>query len=155
MKIKFNMELLVNSRMDNLNKYFDNINQEDNWNIIESYFNGHHLERLVKHQLESYNNFVGSQMAKTIEMFNPLSIKSEQDFDPKSGKYSLEVFIHFTNFHIYRPQIHENNGAIKIMFPHEARLRNFTYASVITIDVNIKYIVRSGENLEHSEVHFK
>ena len=150
------MKLDVYSRMDNVpNKYFNQDNSEYRWDLIKSYFHGHHLERLVKHQLESYNHFVNSQMEKTIEMFNPLEVKSEHDFDPKSGKYSLVVQIHFTNFHIYRPQIHENNGAIKIMFPQEARLRNFTYSSVITLDVNIKYIVRTGENLENSEVHFK
>ena len=131
------------------------ISKEDTWDVINSYFRGHHLERLVKHQLESYNHFVSSQMEKTIEMFNPLEIKSEQDFDPKSGKYTLEVHIHFNNFHIYRPQIHENNGAIKIMFPQEARLRNFTYASVMTLDINIKYIIRTGENLENMEIQFK
>jgi len=125
------------------------------WNIIESYFRDQHLERLVRHQLESYNNFVGYQIIKTIEMFNPVTIKSENDFDPKSGKYSLEMLITFENFHIYRPQIHENNGAIKLMFPQEARLRNFTYASAMTIDINIKYIVRDGENLENIKTFYK
>ncbi len=150
------MKLDVNLRMDNdLNKFLKMDNSEFSWDLIKSYFKGHHLERLVKHQLESYNHFVNSQMEKTIEMFNPLEVKSEHDYDPKSGKYSLEAHIHFTNFHIYRPQIHENNGAIKIMFPQEARLRNFTYSSVITLDVNIKYIVRTGDNLENTEVHFK
>ena len=101
---------------------------ETPWHIIESYFKGQHLERLVRHQLESYNHFINVQIMKTIEMFNPLHIKSEQDYDAKTGKYALELFITFENFHIYRPQIHENNGATKLMFPHEARLRNFTYA---------------------------
>jgi DNA-directed RNA polymerase beta subunit len=41
---------------------------ETPWNIIESYFRGQHLERLVRHQLESYNNFVGYQISKTIEI---------------------------------------------------------------------------------------
>jgi len=125
------------------NKYI-----EDPWTIIESYFKNHHLNRLVRHQLESYNNFVGYQIIKTIEMFNPVHIKSEEDFNERVGKYSLEMFITFENFHIYRPQIHENNGAIKIMFPQEARLRNFTYSSAMTIDINIKYIIRDGENLD-------
>ena len=125
------------------NKYI-----EDPWTIIESYFKNHHLNRLVRHQLESYNNFVGYQIIKTIEMFNPVHIKSEEDFNETVGKYSLEMFITFENFHIYRPQIHENNGAIKIMFPQEARLRNFTYSSAMTIDINIKYIIRDGENLD-------
>jgi len=128
---------------------------ETPWNIIESYFRGQHLERFVRHQLESYNNFVGYQIIKTIEMFNPVHIVSEQDFDPVSKKHSLEIFITFENFHIYRPQIHENNGAIKLMFPQEARLRNFTYASSTTIDINIKYIVRSGPNLENNQTFYK
>ena len=128
---------------------------ETPWNIIESYFRGQHLERFVRHQLESYNNFVGYQIIKTIEMFNPVHIASDQDFDPVSKKHSLEIFITFENFHIYRPQIHENNGAIKLMFPQEARLRNFTYASSTTIDINIKYVVRSGPNLENTQTFYK
>jgi DNA-directed RNA polymerase beta subunit len=128
---------------------------EDPWTVIESYFKDKHLDRLVRHQLESYNNFVGYQIIKTIEMFNPVHIKSEEDYDEKSGKYSLEVFITFENFHIYRPQIHENNGAIKLMFPQEARLRNFTYASAMTIDINIKYIIRDGENLDNVKTLYK
>jgi DNA-directed RNA polymerase II subunit RPB2 len=88
-------------------------------------------------------------------MFNPVHIASEQDYDIASKKYSLEVFITFENFHIYRPQIHENNGAIKLMFPQEARLRNFTYASAMTIDINIKYVVRTGTNLENTQTFYK
>ena len=128
---------------------------EEPWTIIESYFKGHHLERLVRHQLESYNNFVSYQIIKTIEMFNPVHIASEHDYDAKSGKYSLEIFITFENFHIYRPQIHENNGAIKLMFPQEARLRNFTYASAMTVDMNIKYVIRNGKDLENSQILYK
>jgi DNA-directed RNA polymerase beta subunit len=128
---------------------------ETPFHIIESYFKGQHLERLVRHQLESYNNFVEYQITKTIEMFNPVHIASENDFDPNSKKYSLELFITFENFNIYRPQIYENNGAIKLMFPQEARLRNFTYASAMTVDMNIKYIVRTGANLENAQTFYK
>jgi DNA-directed RNA polymerase beta subunit len=128
---------------------------ETPFHIIESYFKGQHLERLVKHQLESYNNFVNFQITKTIEMFNPVHIASEQDFDPNIKKHSLELFVTFENFNIYRPQIYENNGAIKLMFPQEARLRNFTYASAMTVDINIKYVVRTGPNLENVETFYK
>lgn len=128
---------------------------ETPWTIIESYFRDQHLERLVRHQLESYNNFVGYQIIKTIEMFNPIHIKSENDYDAATGKYALEIFITFENFHIYRPQIHENNGAIKLMFPQEARLRNFTYASAMTLDINIKYVVRRGEGLNETNILYK
>ena len=128
---------------------------EEPWDVIQSYFRGNHLERLVRHQLESYNDFVNQQIPKTIEMFNPVKIASENDYDAKSGKYALEMYVSFENFHLYRPQIHENNGATKLMFPQEARLRNFTYASAMSVDINIQYIIRTGENLEKSETMYK
>jgi DNA-directed RNA polymerase beta subunit len=148
-----------NSNKSNIeNDIFDIKNDqyiETPWHIIESYFNGQHLDRLVRHQLESYNNFVGYQISKTIEMFNPVHIVSEQDYDQINKKYSLEIYVTFENFQIYRPQIHENNGAIKLMFPQEARLRNFTYASSMTLDVNVKYVVRSGKELENIQTFYK
>ena len=151
----------TNEKMSSANNKDEKFNIENDqyietpWRLIEAYFEGHHLERLVRHQLESYNNFVGYQIIKTIEMFNPVRIASEQDFDQASNKYALEVFITFENFNIYRPQIHENNGAIKLMFPQEARLRNFTYASNMTVDIVIKYVVRSGSELENTQIFHK
>ena len=129
--------------------------KELNWKIIESYFKGKHLERLVRHQIESYNHFVNCQIKKTINMFNPVTIHSEHNKDINTGLYSLEMIITFDNFQIYRPQIHENNGATKTMFPQEARLRNFTYAAAMTIDINIKIIKRYGENMKKIETLHK
>lgn len=128
---------------------------EEPWAIIDSYFKGQYLERLVRHQLESYNNLTNYQLNKTIDMFNPMRIVSEEDLDPATGLYSLEVIATFENFNIYRPQIHENNGAIKLMFPQEARLRNFTYASAMTVDISFKYIVRNGEHLQNMQIFNK
>lgn len=126
---------------------------EEPWTIIESYFQGKHLQRLVRHQLESYNDFINTQIRRTINMFNPVVVHTDQDYDQETKKYRLEMVITFENFRLYRPQIHENNGATKIMFPHEARLRNFTYAASMTVDLNIQIITRSGENLQ-SEQHY-
>ena len=124
-------------------------NTEIPWILIESYFKCKHLKQLVKHQLESYNYFVNNQIQQTIEMFNPLIIASEHDFIKELNLYRLEIEITFENFSIYRPQIYENNGSTKIMFPQEARLRNFSYSSAMTIDLNIKYSVRNGENYKN------
>lgn len=151
----YNMSTKISS---NQNESFDIRNDpfiETPWKIIESYFKNQHLECLVRHQIESYNNFIGYQILKTIEMFNPINIKSDDDYNSELDKYSLEIFINFENFRIYRPQIHENNGAIKLMFPQEARLRNFTYSGTMTIDMNIKIVVRDGENLENIHTHYK
>ena len=125
---------------------------EEPWYLIKSYYSGKHLEQLVKHQIESYNYFVSEELPKTISMFNPVSIYSDQDYVKSLNKHKLSIIINFENFSIFRPQIHENNGAVKIMFPQNARLRNFTYSSNITVDLNIKYNIRYGENLESEQI---
>mgnify|MGYP006084492695 CR=1 FL=1 len=137
-----------------INDHFNTFTEEP-WDIIETYFENRHLEQLVRHQLESYNDFVNFQIQKTIDMFNPVTVHSDQFYNRACQKYSLEAQITFQNFNIYRPQIHENNGATKLMFPQEARLRNFTYASNMTVDISIKYVVRNGDNLENCQTIMK
>jgi len=119
------------------------------YHLLESYFQGLHLERLVRHQIESYNHFIQFQVQRTIQMFNPVIIRSENDYIHEHNKYLLEVNVTFDNFKLYPPQIHENNGATKLMFPQEAKLRNFTYASTMTVDIKIDYIIRNTENMDH------
>jgi len=122
------------------------------WSIIESYFSNAHLKQLIRHQIESYNYFVSNQLQNTIEMFNPLNIVSEHDYIKELNLYRLEIRINFKNLSIHRPQIYENNGVTKIMFPQEARIRNFTYASAMTVDLNIEYIIKNGENYSNTVI---
>lgn len=82
------------------------ITNNEVWNIIGSYFEQQHLKQLVRHQVESFNRFVDYKIMNTIEMFNPLIIHSETDFDPESNKYKLELEITFSNFNLHRPLIH-------------------------------------------------
>lgn len=121
---------------------------EEPFAILDSYFSAQHLERLVRHQIESYNHFVNYQIWRTIQMFNDgINIKSDKHYIPEKDLYTLETSISFENFKMFPPQIHENNGATKIMLPQEAKLRNFTYASSMSIDVKVRYTIRDGENL--------
>ena len=138
------------SVLDHLGNYV-----EEPYEIIESYFEGQHLDRLVRHQIESYNHFINYQIQKTIDMFNPVTIHSEHDYIPEHDAHLLDVIVRFENFKLYPPQIHENNGATKMMLPQEARTRNFTYASTMTIDLRIEYIVRNTENMENPKVIHK
>jgi DNA-directed RNA polymerase II subunit RPB2 len=139
---------------DSEKKLLDHLNNqiEDPFTLIESYFKDGYLERLVRHQIESYNHFVNYQIQKTIDMFNPVKIHSENDYIVEKDKYLLEVFVSFVNFKLYPPLIHENNGATKTMFPSEAKLRNFTYASTMTVDINIEYVIRNTENMDTPKV---
>ena len=133
--------------LDHLGEYVD-----EPYTLLESYFEAQHLERLVRHQIESYNHFVNFQIQRTIQMFNPVRIRSENDFVESEGMYMLEIVVSFDNFKLYPPQIHENNGATKLMLPQEAKLRNFTYSSGMTVDVHIQYIIRNTENMQQTRV---
>lgn len=124
---------------------------EEPFTLIESYFADQHLARLVRHQIESYNHFINYQAGRTIQMFNPLRINSEKHL-LESGLHLLDIEISFDNFKMFPPQIHENNGATKTMLPQEAKLRNFTYASSMTVDVHIKYIIRDGEDQQNPRI---
>lgn len=126
---------------------------EQAYKLIESYFEGNHTERLVRHQLESYNDFVSIQLPKTIQMFNPVKIRSENDYVRATGHYILEIVISFENMKLHPPTIHENNGATKRMMPQEAKIRNITYASNMTVDLDIQYVVRKTENMEEPIIH--
>lgn len=125
---------------------------EEPYTIIESYFKGQSSSRLVRHQIESYNHFINLQMPETIRMFNNTKIRSIKDYNPEKDQYCLEIEVNFENLKIYPPQIYENNGATKMMLPMEARLRNFTYASNMTIDVVVKYTVRDTEAMDQPRV---
>ena len=156
---------VIKSENNNNNNTINNIEKEilshlndyveEPYAIIESYFNSQHLERLVRHQIESYNHFINYQINRTIQMFNPVMIHSENDFVQEHKQYFLEIKIQFDNFKLYPPQIHENNGATKIMLPQEAKLRNFTYASTMTVDLQIQYIIRNTDNMDVPKIIHK
>ena len=49
----------------------------------------------------------------------------------------VEVIIKFANVCIRKPTIFENNGSITPMYPNDARLRNFTYAAPVYVDLDV------------------
>ena len=71
------------------------------WTIIGSYFHGKHLEQMVRHQIESYDDFVTYQIPKTISMFNPVHICSEKA-NAEDASPNLDVYVTFNNFSIQR-----------------------------------------------------
>ena len=77
------------------------------WEVIRKYFDKQYLERLVRHQRESYNYFINNQIKETIQMFNPVIIHSDHDKDPETGIYSLEIEINFDNFQMFLPKYHK------------------------------------------------
>jgi len=61
-------------------------------------------------------------------------------------RYEYEVQVEFEKPQLRKPTIFENNGAVLPMLPNDARLRNLTYASPLTVD--IKVTITRTDNLD-------
>jgi DNA-directed RNA polymerase II subunit RPB2 len=159
--------------------------RETPWDVIQSYFKDDHLNKLVRHHLESYNNFTDTLIENTIKMFNPIKstgftktyypIEPKDSYvfnengtveEPSTDEYGnvvmipveqpfkttqIDVKIYMTNFTMSQPQIHENSGAVKVMFPNEARLRNFIYSAGMAVDMNITYTVHPTDPTDETQ----
>ena len=66
-------------------------------------------------------------------------------------RYEYEVQIEFLNPQLRKPTIFENNGAVLPMLPNDARLRNLTYASPLSVDVKVTTIRTDNLAAEHAK----
>ncbi len=65
----------------------------------------------------------------------------------------VEVIVKFKNVAIRKPTIFENNGALTPMYPNDARLRNFTYAAPIYLDMEVSTTMTDpGKNTKETRV---
>lgn len=119
---------------------------KDCWNILDSFFDHQKNKQLVKHQTESFNDFINVKIPDIIKQYNPITIY--HDYSEEHNIYRKEIIIEFNNVYISKPTIHENNGSTKLMYPNEARLRNFTYASPLFVDIKITILDKKGDNLQ-------
>jgi DNA-directed RNA polymerase II subunit RPB2 len=85
-------------------------------------------------QLNS-NNKDKELMTEKIKLFIKDNIIIKK-YPVNKHKYELEIEIQ--KQYMMPPNIHENNGRKKLLYPNEARLRNFTYASNLYITVSFK-----------------
>ena len=105
------------------------------WEVIDKYFCYNKGYQLVKHQLESFNDFLLNKLDQIIEGFNPIEIHHQ--FLLEFEKFKYIMIIEVKNPVLNKPIIYEKDGSVKIMTPNDARQRNFTYNSNITVDLHI------------------
>jgi DNA-directed RNA polymerase II subunit RPB2 len=108
------------------------------WDAVRAYFsNG--VRRMVDHQVDSYEDFVRHKIPLIIQSTPPITVWHEQDETLK--KYKYEFKLSFENISYIKPRIQEATGRVKPMLPMEARIRNFTYAAQMYVD--IRFIART------------
>jgi len=109
------------------------------WEAISSFFHNEGPRKLVEHQIESFEDFIRNKIPLIVCSTNPIVVWHEQD--PETKKYKYEFRLSFENVTYMKPRIQEATGRVKPMFPQEARLRNFTYAAQMFVDV--RFITRA------------
>ena len=117
------------------------------WNIIDSYFKDN-PKHLVKHQLESYNDFFDNNIKQILKEKNPITIIKDQD--EKTKEFNLEAKMYFAGkngnkLYYGKPIIYDENDNTHFMYPNEARLRNMTYGVTIHIDVVVEFRIKNSD----------
>lgn len=111
---------------------------------FKAYFaNG--VSRMTEPQIEAFEDFIHNKLPLIIRSTAPVVVWHEQDETIK--KYKYEFRLSFDNMTYMKPRIQEATGRIKQMLPHEARVRNFTYAAQMFVDVKFTARTYSGPTL--------
>jgi DNA-directed RNA polymerase II subunit RPB2 len=116
------------------------------WKTIESYMRDV-PQYLVRHHIESYNDFFHNGIYQIFRDKNPMSFNT--DFDETQKIYRHQCHFYFggkSGKRIYfgKPTI-VDNGNVHYMYPNEARLRDMHYSMTVHYDIEIEYIRYTGQ----------
>lgn len=103
------------------------------WDVITAYFDDNSL---VKHQVESFNDFVLRKIDEIIEGFNPIEVHHQ--YLPEHEKFKHMLGLTISNPILSKPVVYEKDGSTKIMTPNDARLRNFSYSAPLNVDIEVR-----------------
>ena len=114
-------------------------------------------ERIVQHQLDSFNHFLEYGMQRIIDEFRPADsdkppysgIETSIAEEDEKGKYKLGV--KFGKIRVGTPKAREADGSYESIFPSQARLRNLNYAAPLYLGMQIVRKYENGEIEEEEE----
>jgi DNA-directed RNA polymerase II subunit RPB2 len=104
------------------------------WRIAEAYFEEYEL---ASHQKRSYDDFVSYGLQKIVDNSPTITVvPNNQHSQAHPGQPTVKkVVIAFGQLGVSKPMIVEDDQSSRVLFPHEARLRNATYSSALYVDV--------------------
>ena len=101
--------------------------------IVQSYFESD-PDRMVRHQIDTFDDFVSNKIEQIVSGFNPIEIPFS--YNPEEDIFNYKIYIHMKNLVITPPTIHEKDGSMSMLSPNVARNRNFTYAANMYVDIH-------------------
>ncbi|PPJ55147.1 hypothetical protein CBER1_05432 [Cercospora berteroae] len=115
------------------------ITAEDCWSVIHSFFDA---KGLVSQQLDSFDEFAMSTMqeivSETPNIVIDQNIPGEEHDDSNMSIVKRRYIIELGMLSIAPASMTEGDGTTRKLFPHEARLRNLTYAAPVFVDMTKK-----------------
>ncbi|KAI8057998.1 hypothetical protein BDF22DRAFT_663250 [Syncephalis plumigaleata] len=110
----------------------DEITQEDCWAVIGSFFED---RGLVRQQLDSFDDFIMTTLQE---------IGTDEEV---TKRYHIE----FGQVYLSKPSNTEADGSTDALLPHQARLRNLTYASPIYLNMRKRVMVADPNHPRNRE----
>ncbi len=123
------------------------------WDEAISTFFKDGVARFSEGQIEPFEDFLYNKIPLVLRSTPPIVVWHEQDDTTK--KYKYEFRLSFDNVSYMKPRIQEATGRLKQMLPYEARVRNFTYAAQMFVDVKFTARCYSGSALTDVEEQSK
>jgi len=107
--------------------------------IVNSYFLNQ--KKLVKHQIDGYDNFIENKLYEILDEYNanPKNI-IYADYDKELGKNKYEYHIKFGKIYISKPIVQDDQSILRQMYPNDARLQKLTYSLTIKVDIYHKLV---------------
>ena len=110
------------------------------WKVIKRLFDDD-PQMMVRHHIDSYNDFFGKGIFKIFNERNPIILQKEQNPDTQEFNLRCELYLGGKNgdkVYFGKPVIYDDDRE-HYMFPNEARLRNMTYGTTIHYDVDVVF----------------
>jgi len=121
----------------------DEIYQEDTWEVVSAYFED---KGLVRQQLDSFNEFIGTTIQEIVDDHpNLVLIPETQHLPGQATLNNTKYKLSFEQIYISRCVHTESDGRTENMYPGEARLRNLTYCAPLFVDVKEETIMDDGQ----------
>ena len=105
---------------------------------------------LVRHQIESMNEFLDKKLIQIIQGFNSIQVYHNYSQELKDFKYKINLNVMQPS--LTKPVYQTTDGSQMLMTPNLARVNNLTYSSNLYVDVNvITDIINDDGVIEHKE----
>ena len=129
------------------------MNNSDIWKIIHSHFEDN-PQSLVRHHIESYNDFLKTGIFQIFKDKNKLTLNSMFDNEIDDFRHQCTLYFGGKNgdkIYFGKPVIYDNDNP-HYMFPNEARLRNMNYEMTVHYDIEVEFIDILEEGQEPYQV---